>query len=239
MSETARFPARILLGALLLLGGVIAAADEPDPPVPTQIWDFGYVPQKSEVRHVFYLTNSGTEPLTVKEIKIGCSCTSASRIDEPIPPGDSAAIAVTFKSGRYYSIVKKTTKIYTQDPDSPEHHLVIYADVIRRDQSPPHFTVTPSRIEWELQDDVIAVERDSLLIAHDKAATFGVELISEARDVIERIDMPDSTIAEDPVSLTLHPSKAAILENIRAASLTFLLISGDTARVTVPIELKD
>jgi hypothetical protein len=238
MSQKASFPVRIILGALLVLCGVTAVADEPDRPVPTQIWDFGYVPQKSQVRHVFYLSNSGAEPLTVKEIKIGCSCTSASRIEEPILPGDSAAIAVTFKSGRYKGVVKKTTKVFTVDPDSPEHHLVIYAEVIKRDQSPPHFTLTPSRIEWELKDDVIAVARDSLLIAHDKALAFGVELLSGASDVVERIDIPDSATT-DTVRIILRPSKAVIPETARSASLTFLLTDADTARVTVPIELKD
>jgi hypothetical protein len=237
MSESERYSTLILVLVLLLLFGAAAVADDSNPITPAQIWNFGYVPQKSEVRHIFYLRNDGFAPLTVKEIKAGCSCTSVSRIEEPIPPGDSAAVAVTFKTGRYSGVVKKTTKVYTANTQAPEHHLKIAANVIKSDQSPPDFAITPPRLEWELRDEAIAIARDSLLIAREDSAPFSVQLLNAAHEAIDSVNIDDEI--DGTVRVILYPSSGRITEDPRGTALTLRLTSADTTIMTVPIKLKD
>ena len=98
---------------------IVLAGDNSDSDVPASEWDFGYLPQKSEVNHTFYINNLDSKPLTVTKINAGCSCTSTSEIKDPIAPGDSAAIVITLKSGRYRGKIKKTTEVYTDDLANP------------------------------------------------------------------------------------------------------------------------
>ncbi|MBD3298444.1 MAG: DUF1573 domain-containing protein, partial [candidate division Zixibacteria bacterium] len=76
-------------------------------------YDFGYVPQRSHVSHRFWVHNDGDEPLTIDRIDVGCWCTSTSRLDDPIAPGDSAAILVTLNTTIIQGHVRKWIKLFT------------------------------------------------------------------------------------------------------------------------------
>ena len=72
--------------------------------------DFGDIVQGQKVEHTFTLTNSGTEPLIISNVAVTCGCTVPSWPKEPIAPGDSAEIKVTFNStgkmGKQNSVVR-------------------------------------------------------------------------------------------------------------------------------------
>lgn len=61
------------------------------------VHDFGLVPAVSENKHVFKFTNTGTEPLIIKDAKASCGCTIPKKPEEPIPPGGEGELEVVFK----------------------------------------------------------------------------------------------------------------------------------------------
>lgn len=56
------------------------------------VYDAGNVIRGEVINAEFTITNSGTYPLIISEVKPGCSCTVADYPDEPIQPGDSGVI---------------------------------------------------------------------------------------------------------------------------------------------------
>lgn len=72
--------------------------------------DFGDIVQGAKVEHVFILTNTGTVPLVISNVAATCGCTVPSWPKEPVAPGKSAEIKVSFNSagkmGKQNSIVR-------------------------------------------------------------------------------------------------------------------------------------
>ncbi|MDX2362835.1 MAG: DUF1573 domain-containing protein [Crocinitomicaceae bacterium] len=56
------------------------------------MFDAGDVLKGEMVDAKFTITNTGTFPLVIAEVKGGCSCTVADYPDEPIQPGESGVI---------------------------------------------------------------------------------------------------------------------------------------------------
>ena len=72
--------------------------------------DFGDIVQGAKVEHVFTLTNTGTVPLVISNVAATCGCTVPSWPKEPVAPGKSAEIKVSFNStgkmGKQNSVVR-------------------------------------------------------------------------------------------------------------------------------------
>ncbi len=61
-------------------------------------FDFGIVEEGEVVSHTYTFTNSGSETLVLSDAKGSCGCTVPSWPREPIAPGQSAEMTVTFNS---------------------------------------------------------------------------------------------------------------------------------------------
>ena len=61
-----------------------------------EIKNFGNVNVNSENTHSFIFTNTGSEPLKIKNAKGSCSCTVPNFSKEPVMPGKQGSIEVTF-----------------------------------------------------------------------------------------------------------------------------------------------
>ncbi|MNY10128.1 hypothetical protein D3C86_1430860 [compost metagenome] len=51
-----------------------------------------------EVTHIFTLTNTGNAPLIISEVRASCGCTQPEFSKNPVLPGKTSDIKVTFKS---------------------------------------------------------------------------------------------------------------------------------------------
>ena len=230
---------------LLLIGVLFAgqnygfAEGSPRAVVRSPSWDFGYLPQKSEVSHLFYLYNTGSAPLSVTKIESGCSCTSVSELDHPIAPGDSAAIVVTFKSGRYRHRVKKTTKIHTDDPETPVCSLRILANVVKRKEATGDVWVRPPKLTWRINKTIITVDTNSLKISNNGMDSLAVAVLHVPEGIVDRIESPERVAPGQEVELQLRPSKELIPGKTDGLSITLAFAGRETTIVTVPIEMKD
>ena len=231
----------IFVGALIaaLCTGPALAGDGPRADVRPPIWDFGFLPQKSEVSHLFYLCNTGTAPLEVTKIKPGCSCTSVSELDRPIAPGDSAAIMVTFKSGRYHRKTKMTTKIHTNDPETPVQDLRIFTYVVKRGDETGPVSVEPQKLTWEVERQNDPVTVDTLKIDNHGTDSLIVAVRHAPEGIAERIAFPEGTLLGPKAELSLHLTREPFPDESNGPSLTLAFIGRDTTLMTIPIQIKD
>jgi hypothetical protein len=61
-------------------------------------YDFGNIPKEVPVSTTFTITNTGDKPLIIQDAKASCGCTVPKKPEEPILPGESDEMEVTFTS---------------------------------------------------------------------------------------------------------------------------------------------
>lgn len=228
----------LALAASVALAQVFAGGN-PKAVFPDPSWDFGYLVQKSEVTHTFYVLNAGSALLEVVAIEVDCSCASASNVEEPIPPGDSAAITIFFKSGRYHGHVAKSARVTTNDPQRPIQRLRIQSDVIKDDDPTDSLVVTPLKLKWKLNDSRLGLSSDTIGIANSSSDSFQVNLLSYSQQLINSIDSPKSLGVNESLALILKPAEGEFSTDLKGMSATFRFEGKDTTTITIPIELED
>lgn len=60
--------------------------------------DFGVIPKEKPVSKVFTIKNTGNNPLIINDAKASCGCTVPKKPEEPILPGETGELEVTFTS---------------------------------------------------------------------------------------------------------------------------------------------
>lgn len=74
-------------------------------------WDFGEIIQGESVEYNFRFTNTGDAPLVITDAKGSCGCTVPDWPKEPIVPGESGRIKVTYDSKGRKDQFNKTVTI--------------------------------------------------------------------------------------------------------------------------------
>ena len=103
-----------LLGIMFLMVGTAKAQDSkaaigPEIKFDKTEHDYGDVPYNGNGECEFRFTNTGNEPLLIQKPKSSCGCTIPSWPNEPILPGESDVIKVTYKTNRVGNINKTVT----------------------------------------------------------------------------------------------------------------------------------
>ena len=103
-----------LLGITLLMAGAAKAQEEKvqmgaEIKFEKVVHDYGDVPYNGNGECEFRFTNTGTEPLIIQKPKSSCGCTIPSWPQEPILPGESEIIKVTYRTNRPGNINKTVT----------------------------------------------------------------------------------------------------------------------------------
>lgn len=79
-------------------------------------FDFGTIDAGVTVKHVFTFVNEGSAPLVISKINTPCGCTAPIWSKEPIEPGQTGEITVTFNStGKAGNQVKSLSIIYNSE----------------------------------------------------------------------------------------------------------------------------
>ncbi len=82
------------------------------------VFDFGELTQGVPQTASFTLTNEGTEPLVISSAKASCGCTNLSYAKDPILPGKSISISVTYNAASAGNFTKTIT-VNTNASDKP------------------------------------------------------------------------------------------------------------------------
>ena len=123
-----------LLGIMLLMAGAAKAQDAktqsgPEIKFEKVVHDYGDVPFNGNGECEFRFTNTGTEPLLVLKPKSSCGCTIPSWPQEPILPGESDIIKVTYRTNRA-GIINKTVTVTSNAVNNPTVVLRIKGRVL-------------------------------------------------------------------------------------------------------------
>lgn len=73
---------------------------------------------QQEQKAVFTLKNTGTNPLVVEDVSTSCGCTSVEYSQEPVRPGYSVSLYVTYKAD-HPEHFDKTITVYCNAESSP------------------------------------------------------------------------------------------------------------------------
>jgi hypothetical protein len=72
--------------------------------------DFGDITQGEKVAHTFVFKNTGTSPLVISNVAVTCGCTATNWPKEPIAPGQTSELKISFNStgkmGKQNSVVR-------------------------------------------------------------------------------------------------------------------------------------
>lgn len=81
-----------------------------------QAFDFGEVDAGAVLQHTFTFTNEGAVPLVISDVRSTCGCTVADWPRQPIMPGATGAVPVTFdtknKNGKQNKPITITANTY-------------------------------------------------------------------------------------------------------------------------------
>ena len=105
----------LLIGILVMMAGAAQAQDAKTTQNGAEIefeklvHDYGEVPYNGNGECEFKITNTGNEPLIIQKPKSSCGYTVPSWPKEPILPGESDVIKVTYKTTRVGNINKTVT----------------------------------------------------------------------------------------------------------------------------------
>lgn len=114
--------------------GQALPADQPQPnvEVPVTDYDFGPIPSgPGNVSQMFYIQNTGAEPLEISSVVTSCGCTRAMLSSSVIPPGQRADLQAIFDPDFHDTTgpIKRVIWLETNDPDQPVVELSFIANV--------------------------------------------------------------------------------------------------------------
>ena len=128
-----------LLGIMLLMAGVAKAQDStkngPEISFEKIEHNFGDVALNDPAVYEFSFTNTGNEPLLLQKPKSSCTCTVSDYPREPILPGESKAIKVSYKTN-HASQINKFVTVYSNAVNLPEVKLSIKGRVLDKPAEP-------------------------------------------------------------------------------------------------------
>lgn len=94
-----------------------------------EFFDFGVVIQGEKVSHTFSFKNTGKSNLVLTSVHAGCGCTVPKFSKEPVAPGFTGEIEVTFDSSGRSGLQSKTVTVSSNtQPSRTEIRFV--ADVV-------------------------------------------------------------------------------------------------------------
>ena len=81
--------------------------------------NFGNIKKGEKVEHIYEVTNTGTNPLIISNVKPGCGCTAPDYTKEPIMPGQKGQITLKFDSTNFDGVVYKSAEVYANVAQVP------------------------------------------------------------------------------------------------------------------------
>ena len=93
--------------------------------------DFGDIFQGDKVEHTFHFTNAGNEPLIITNVQVSCGCTTPKGWPrDPIPPGASGEITVSFNSAGKMGMQNKPVTLVTNAVNKDGNQISFTTNVL-------------------------------------------------------------------------------------------------------------
>lgn len=89
------------------------------------VHEFGDITQGDKVAYTFEFTNTGDAPIVISNVQTTCGCTASSWPREPVLPGESSKIDVTFNSANKIGHQNKVITIISNATNNPERVKIV------------------------------------------------------------------------------------------------------------------
>ncbi|SEF59649.1 MULTISPECIES: DUF1573 domain-containing protein [Parabacteroides] len=100
--------------AILLATGIASAQQKAVISAETTTHDFGDIKEANgKVSHTFQISNTGDAPLVITRVIASCGCTTPEWTKEPIAPGKSGNIKITYDPAGRPGPFAKTISVYS------------------------------------------------------------------------------------------------------------------------------
>jgi hypothetical protein len=107
--------------------------------------DYGTIENGGEPLRIVKFTNTGTDPLVIKNARGSCGCTVPTWPKDPIAPGQSSTMEIRYDTNRTGKINKSVTISTNEGPDS--HVLQVIGEVLPKKEEHPVPTAEPNIIK--------------------------------------------------------------------------------------------
>lgn len=126
----------ILLASFVLSVVIVMAQDEktstgPEITFENTTYDYGEIYKGSDGSYNFEFTNTGNEPLILSKPRSSCGCTVPAWPKEPILPGETNEIKVTYNTSKVGSF-NKTVTVYSNAKNKSATILRIKGKVVEK-----------------------------------------------------------------------------------------------------------
>jgi len=109
---------KILLGFLIISCVVSAQNSKPTFTFDKTEHDYGTISENGGLaNHTFTITNTGSDALTIRQVVASCGCTKPDWTTNPIDPGKSGEIKVSYDPNGRPGLFQKTITVYVVDAD--------------------------------------------------------------------------------------------------------------------------
>jgi len=135
MVASAQSPEPVKIKKVEQVGQEEAKTDSEGGPIMTLVSntvDYGTIKQHGEPLRTVKFTNTGTEPLVIKNARGSCGCTVPTWPKEPIMPGAEAEIEIRYATNRLGKI-NKTVKITTNEGGNP-HVIKVVGNILKPEE---------------------------------------------------------------------------------------------------------
>jgi hypothetical protein len=119
-----------IIFSFMILVNFSVFAQQPKVEIKDAKKNFGFVKKGDVVKENYEVTNKGNAPLLLKDVQIGCSCTTATFDIKPILPGHTTTVTIIFDTEHTYDRQDRTVLLHSNDPKSP--HKLSYKGVVLR-----------------------------------------------------------------------------------------------------------
>lgn len=104
----------LFVAMIMICVGFISAQNKAEIKFDKTTHDYGTFPESNKVSCVFTFTNIGDAPLVIHQAVASCGCTVPEYTQEPVMPGKTGTIKVTYDgTGKYPGHFKKSITLRT------------------------------------------------------------------------------------------------------------------------------
>ena len=123
----------------------VVQSDGPILELESTVVDYGTIEQNGEPLRKLKFTNTGTEPLVIKNARGSCGCTVPTWPKEPIMPGESSELEIRYATNRIGKFSKRVT-LTTNEIGDPKV-ITVKGHVLKAEEKESAPAAAPSIIK--------------------------------------------------------------------------------------------
>lgn len=195
-------------------------------------FDFGFVPQNSNITHVFKLKSTGDDLLKILKVVTGCGCTKAPLAKNEIAPGEETELEIIFSTRRYRNTVHKSPRIET-NAGMPHKTVYIEANVVDKPDSTYPIVIKPYKLDISQFGEKVRDEM-TFTIQNRSENDLSIRFVDVPIGMFE-IDIPAEVGAGQSVECKLRLKDNTITTSFEK-SFTIQLDDPEKTRFTIPVK---